>query len=253
MRAVKRIRSALLVCIAVVLAALAMQPPVHASEAKADDSPKIVVGTHADPGYPPFEMLKNGKIVGFDVDLVMAIGERAGFTVELRSYPFADLVTPPGVWTSCGMVAAALTPTEDRKQLMDFSDLYFDRAPYGPLAFAFPKGSALREVVNTALQQIKDDGTYRAIFGKWFKPKIVRLKPTSAGRGAIVTIIGSEFGVRSGTSYVEFGATKCVKYVSWSGAKIKCRVPAKAEYGKVKVTVTTAVGASNAKSFKVKR
>jgi len=34
----------------------------------------IVVGTDADPGYPPFEMLKNGKIVGFDVDLVTAIG-----------------------------------------------------------------------------------------------------------------------------------------------------------------------------------
>ena len=98
----------LLLGIAAVLATLAMLPPAQAAKtharlavventtAKAGETPTIVVGTDADPGYPPFEMLKNGKIVGFDIDLVTAIGERAGFTVEFRSYPFADLVTRPG-------------------------------------------------------------------------------------------------------------------------------------------------------------
>lgn len=213
--------------------------------------PTIVVGTN--PEYPPFEMLKNGKIVGFDIDLVTAIGDRADFGVELRSYPFADLVTPPGVWASCGMVASALTPLKDRKQFMDFSDPYFDSPPYGPLAFAFPKGSALREVVNTALHQVKDDGTYAKIFRSWFVPKLATVKPASAKRSATVTITGSEFGAQRSTSYAKFGTTKCTKYVSWSDTRIKCKVPATAKFGKQTVEVTTTVGTSNVKSFTVKR
>lgn len=256
-------RSALLGCIAVLLASLAMVPSAHAANvqarlaavesttAQAEAGPTIVVGTDADPGYPPFERLnKYGTFVGFDIDLVAAIGNRAGFNVQFLNYPFEALVTPPGVWAGCDMVAAALTPTEDREQFMDFSDLYFNRAPYGPLAFAFPTGSPLREVVNAALQQVKDDGTYAKIFRSWFKPKIARLKPASAKRGATVIITGSEFGVKRGTSYVKFGAKKCTKYVSWRDGRIKCRVPAKAKFGLLKVRVTTTVGTSNAKSFR---
>ena len=52
---------------------------------------------------------------------------------------------------------------------------------------------------------------------------------------------------------MKFGAKKCTKYVSWSAAKITCKVPAKAKFGKQTVKVTTTVGTSNAKSFTVKR
>jgi len=266
MRAMRNTRSALLGCIAVLLASLAMLPSAHAANVQArlaavesttvqaEAGPTIVVGTDADPGYPPFERLnKYGTFVGFDIDLVTAIGNRAGFNVQFLNYLFEALVTPPGVWAGCDMVAAALTPTEDREQFMDFSDLYFNRAPYGPLAFAFPTGSALREVVNAALQQVKDDGTYAKIFRSWFGPKIAKLTPTSGKRGVTVTITGKGFRAKRGTSYVKFGATKCSKFLSWSKTRIKCRVPAKAKFGLLKVRVTTTVGTSNAKSFRVKR
>jgi uncharacterized protein (TIGR03437 family) len=52
---------------------------------------------------------------------------------------------------------------------------------------------------------------------------------------------------------VKFGAKTCTKYVSWSATQIKCKVPAAAKYGSLKVTVTTGGGASNAKSFTVRR
>ena len=32
----------------------------------------------------------------------------------------------------------------------------------------FPKGSPLVDKVNTALKKIKDDGTYRTLYLKWF-------------------------------------------------------------------------------------
>ena len=86
------------------------------------------------------------------------------------------------------------------------------------------------------------------------KPKIVKLKPAFGKRGATVTISGSGFGGADPvTSSVRFGGKKCTTYLSWSAAQIKCRVPATAKIGKVKVTVTTAGGVSNAKSFRVKR
>jgi len=85
------------------------------------------------------------------------------------------------------------------------------------------------------------------------KPRIAKLSPTSGNRGVTVTITGTAFGTKRGTSYVKFGVTKCTKYLSWSKTRIKCRVLAKAKFGWLKVRVTTTLGVSNAKSFRVKR
>jgi len=84
-------------------------------------------------------------------------------------------------------------------------------------------------------------------------PTVSGLKPTSAKRGKTVTLSGSGFGAARDTSAVRFGAKTCTRYLSWSDAQIRCKVPAKARYGSVQVTVTTAAGASDAVSFKVKR
>ena len=84
-------------------------------------------------------------------------------------------------------------------------------------------------------------------------PTITKLSPSTGKRGAVVTITGKGFGKKSGASSVKFGATKCTKYLSWSATKITCKVPAKAKFGKLQVTLTTTAGKSNARSFTVKR
>ena len=87
------------------------------------------------------------------------------------------------------------------------------------------------------------------------KPQIVKLSPTAGKRKARVTITGTGFGATRDArlSLVKFGAKKCSLYLSWTDTVIKCRVPAKAAFGKVKVSVTTAGGVSNTKTFKVKK
>ena len=85
------------------------------------------------------------------------------------------------------------------------------------------------------------------------KPHITKLKPTSGKRGIVATITGTAFGAKRGKSFVKFGAVKCSKYVSWGKTRIKCKVPAKAKFAKVKVKVTTTAGTSNHKYFKVLR
>ena len=84
-------------------------------------------------------------------------------------------------------------------------------------------------------------------------PSITRLQPAAGKRGATVTVSGTGFGASQGGGSVKFGAKTCTKYVSWSATLIKCKVPTAAKYGSLKVTVTTAAGASNAMSFTVKR
>jgi len=84
-------------------------------------------------------------------------------------------------------------------------------------------------------------------------PRITKLTPASAKRGALVVITGTDFGTVRGASTVRFGSTKCARYASWGDTLVKCRVPAKAKYGKVTVTVTTTAGKSNVVSFTVKR
>lgn len=85
---------------------------------------KIIVGS--DTAFPPFENVEGGETVGFDVDLMMAIGEKLGLDVEFKSYKFDALITGVQSGTEFDMVASAMTITEERKQSIDFSDPYIN-------------------------------------------------------------------------------------------------------------------------------
>lgn len=82
-----------------------------------------VVGT--EPAFPPFESQdESGELVGFDIDLMKAIGEQAGVAVEFESLPFDGLI--PAL--QAGTIEAAIsgmTITEERAQTVDFSRPYF--------------------------------------------------------------------------------------------------------------------------------
>jgi len=86
--------------------------------------PKIKVATDAT--WPPFEMVDEAtkEIVGFDVDLIKAIGAKGGFDVEMVNVAFDPLLA--GV-AQCQYDAAisAITITDERSKNMAFSDQYF--------------------------------------------------------------------------------------------------------------------------------
>jgi outer membrane protein assembly factor BamB len=84
-------------------------------------------------------------------------------------------------------------------------------------------------------------------------PHVTRLSPTAAHRRAAVVITGTGFGNERGIGCVKFGTTKCIAYLSWSDSRIECRVPAKAKFGKLKVSVVTTGGTSSTKTFTVTR
>ncbi len=81
-----------------------------------------VVGTSA--GFPPFEYVENGEIVGFDMDLMKAIGEEMGFEVEFKDIAFDSLI--PALKTgNLDVVAAGMTITGEREKVVDFSNSYY--------------------------------------------------------------------------------------------------------------------------------
>lgn len=80
------------------------------------------VGTSA--GFPPFEYVEEGEIVGFDIDLMKAIGEEMGFEVEFQDIAFDSL--PSAVKTgNIDIIAAGMTITEERENILDFTNSYY--------------------------------------------------------------------------------------------------------------------------------
>jgi arginine/lysine/histidine/glutamine transport system substrate-binding/permease protein len=83
-----------------------------------------VLSFATDPTYPPFEFSSNDRMVGFDIDLIEAIGRAAGFTVKLDSVPFDGIIPALKAETYDGAMAA-LSATDERKKSIAFSSPYF--------------------------------------------------------------------------------------------------------------------------------
>ncbi|MFR5189033.1 ABC transporter substrate-binding protein [Peptostreptococcus sp.] len=88
---------------------------------------KLVVGTA--PGYPPFEFTvnKSGKsqVVGADIDLAKKIADEIGVELEIKAMDFDALIMALQS-SKVDMVITSMTPTEERKKSVDFSDVYFE-------------------------------------------------------------------------------------------------------------------------------
>jgi polar amino acid transport system substrate-binding protein len=75
--------------------------------------------------YPPFESVEGGDEVGFDVDLAEEIAGRLGLEVEWVRADF-DTIFTAVAGQQFDMVAAASTITEERQEVVDFSDPYYN-------------------------------------------------------------------------------------------------------------------------------
>lgn len=118
---------ALLVVLALALPVIAAgQTDVSAME-KIKANGKIILGTSAD--YPPYEFhaLIDGKdtIVGFDISIAQEIAKDLGVQLEIKDMNFDGLLAAL-VSGNVDFVISGMTPTEERKQNVDFSDIYYE-------------------------------------------------------------------------------------------------------------------------------
>ncbi|TMN23903.1 transporter substrate-binding domain-containing protein [Lentibacillus cibarius] len=79
----------------------------------------------SDTSFVPFEFKEDGEYVGFDIDLIHAVADEAGFNIELETTNFDGII--PGLQTgSFDMAVAGIGITEKRKKKIDYSDPYFE-------------------------------------------------------------------------------------------------------------------------------
>ena len=83
----------------------------------------IVVATN--PEYPPFEYVEGDEIVGYDIDMIKAIAEKAGFELEFSPMDFDAVIAAVAVdFDTIGVSGVSIT--DERKLSVLFSDGYIN-------------------------------------------------------------------------------------------------------------------------------
>jgi len=80
-----------------------------------------------DPSFVPFEMMdqETGEMIGFDMEIIAEVAERAGFDYDLQTMDFNGII--PALQTgNVDIAIAGITITDEREQIVDFSAPYYD-------------------------------------------------------------------------------------------------------------------------------
>ena len=98
---------------------------------------KIRIGVEG--AYPPFSKVeKDGTLVGFDIDIAMALCEEIGAECVLVPQDW-DGIIPALMARKYDAIIASMSITEERKKKVAFSDKYYNT----PAKFARKKGSGI--------------------------------------------------------------------------------------------------------------
>lgn len=101
------------------LAACAM----FATQSQAGDK---VLKVGCEPTFPPFEFLDdNAQPIGYDIDIIKAIGEAEGVEIEVVTMPFDGLI-PALITAQLDASISGITITEERAKKVDFTEPYYD-------------------------------------------------------------------------------------------------------------------------------
>jgi polar amino acid transport system substrate-binding protein len=121
------VRAGTAALMALALAACSKPEPPAATPAAASAPTAArvyVVGTDA--AYAPFEWQnEKAEIVGFSIDLVSAIAQKAGFQVKFVNTPWEGIFNALAQGDR-DLLVSSITITAERQQTMDFSAPYFD-------------------------------------------------------------------------------------------------------------------------------
>jgi ABC-type amino acid transport substrate-binding protein len=106
----------------IVLVVLLLGLALTGCSATPSSGDKIVVLTS--PDYPPYEFIaEDGTFVGFDIELMEAIGAYLGVEVEWKEMNFDGIIA--GLQAGQGdMAIAGMNVSEERLESVDFSNIY---------------------------------------------------------------------------------------------------------------------------------
>jgi polar amino acid transport system substrate-binding protein len=125
--------------------------PVHAVQLVEDGALTVC----SDMPYEPFESMKDGKPVGFDVDLVRKVAAELELRLAVKDVDFDAIQSGDALNSDkCDVAISAMTINGERARWLDFSSPYFDAAQ----ALVVPKDSGIDSLDELAGQRIGVQG-----------------------------------------------------------------------------------------------
>lgn len=116
----------IIIAFALLLAVLGLAAASTISKVRQPDRDVLIVGTNTP--FPPFEMRKGEEVVGFDIDLAKLIAEALERKLVLKDFGEFDALLPAVESGSLDIAISSITIRDDRKEVVSFSDAYFESA-----------------------------------------------------------------------------------------------------------------------------
>jgi ABC-type amino acid transport substrate-binding protein len=116
--------------------------PFHKKEIVHAES-LLLVGTN--PNFPPFEYKEDDEIVGFDIDLMHAIGNYLGKKIVFKDMSFDSLLIEAKAGR-INVIASGMTPTAERSKQLFFTEPYVGDDPLVAITLASEKPHTIADL-----------------------------------------------------------------------------------------------------------
>ena len=138
--------------------------------------------------YEPFEFTEGGEVVGFDPDVLKIAADAEGLDTEVVDVAWETITTGEALNTGqCDVAAGAMTITDERAAVMDFTDPYFTATQ----ALMTKTGSGITSLEDLAGKKIAvQDGTTGADYVRENAPddaEIISFEDSSLMQQAVRT------------------------------------------------------------------
>ena len=84
-----------------------------------------VITVYTESGFAPFEFIADGNVIGVDIAIMSEVAVKMGKKIEVKDVLFDTITTNVNASTGDAVGAAGITINDDRKQSVDFSNIYF--------------------------------------------------------------------------------------------------------------------------------
>jgi polar amino acid transport system substrate-binding protein len=144
---------------AVLMLTLAAGCAADAKESVSSRAPRVVeegaLTVCSDMPYEPFESMKDGEPVGFDIDLVREVAAELDLRLAIEDTDFDAIQSGYALNSDqCDLAISAMTITGERARVLDFSSPYFDASQ----ALVVAKGSGIASLDDLAGKRIAVQG-----------------------------------------------------------------------------------------------
>lgn len=113
----------------------------------------LTVGTNA--AFPPFTYQKDGEIIGFDIDLIKAVGKELGKEIVIKDMAF-DALLMDAQSGRINVIAAGMTPTSERSKQLNFTNPHLEQDPLVVITLAAYKPQSIEDLKDKAV--VVNDG-----------------------------------------------------------------------------------------------